>query len=45
MGDDDMGCNSDKCSDCRFNQENYCELHQQRVDSDSKPCSDFEERT
>lgn len=33
----------DKCSDCRFNKEGYCQLHGQKVNSDKKACDDFEE--
>ena len=40
-----MSYDSERCSDCRFNCEGYCQVHQQHVNSDSKPCSDFEERT
>lgn len=34
----------DKCSDCRFNEGGYCVINDSYVNSNSSPCSDFEER-
>ncbi len=35
---------SERCSDCRHNQEGYCDVQGREVDSDKKPCPEFEEQ-
>ena len=32
------------CADCRHNHDGYCDVYDQHVNSDSKPCDEFEER-
>lgn len=34
----------ERCSECRFNQEGYCQVYQQKVNSDEKACEEFEEK-
>ena len=34
----------DRCADCRHNHEGYCDVYGQKVDSNSSPCTEFEER-
>ena len=34
----------DRCADCRHNQDGYCDVYDQRVDSNKIACSEFEER-
>lgn len=33
----------DKCADCRFCSEGYCEIHECKVNTNKKACADFEE--
>lgn len=39
-----MSYDHELCSDCRFNDEGFCTVHMQQINTDSKPCDDFEER-
>lgn len=34
----------DRCSDCRHNHEGYCDVKDTHVNSDNRPCPEFEER-
>lgn len=33
----------DRCSDCRFCLEGYCQIKEKNVNTDAKACADFEE--
>lgn len=34
---------SERCADCRFCKEGYCQINGEKVNPNSKACSDFEE--